>query len=361
MGNQNKNNPDEMEKENEIEKKKKIINMIIYYDYSKKYSSIKKIETSSKINSHVYIICALINGFINIYSTVNNSLVLSFEAHKKLISTILQLKKNGFLLTCSEDNSFKIFKLSNNCNDEKLMYTIHLNEIYFQIYDIIEIIPDNNLIISVKNYLINFPIKKNLFNEYQKNLNDYNYSKLYHQCNFLKDLTQINESIFTAFCKNDLIFFKLNNTDISAEEIIIIKKIFLSRSIFNRNKICVLNKYNCFVLIDDCDLKIIDINYLEIVTIIQLDIFDNIKLDSDCFGCFYNNLINDEVIFSFNNKIYTYKVGIDDTFFDIEKNKNERVEQDYIEKIEYCPLLENTLIFYQDNRVIFFNLKSNNL
>ena len=88
----------------------------------------------NKNGDYIYIICGLIDGFIEIYNHIPNKefkLSLSFKAHRDLISKIIQLRNSGLLLTGSFDNSFKIFKLTCNCTQETLIYTIYLNFISF--------------------------------------------------------------------------------------------------------------------------------------------------------------------------------------------------------------------------------------
>ena len=144
-----------------------IMDIIIFYNYEKKYESINNEAINNKAinNNYIYIVCGLINGFIEIYSILNNKfkLKISFQAHRDIISKIIQLKNNGYLLTSSFDNSLKIFKLSRNCSKEELIYIFYLNVIFNRVNDVMEMSYSNNIIISVLNHIINFLLIKILY------------------------------------------------------------------------------------------------------------------------------------------------------------------------------------------------------
>ena len=140
MGNSDTNNQNKkiIENKNELEfilTRNYISDISIFNDYKKKYESVSyKNININKNGDYIYIICGLIDGFIEIYNHIPNGefkLCLSFKAHKDLISKIIQLRNSGLLLTGSFDNSFKIFKLTCNCTQETLIYTIYLNFISF--------------------------------------------------------------------------------------------------------------------------------------------------------------------------------------------------------------------------------------
>ena len=270
MGNENSDKENKNNKENKTEfilKNNIIGDIMIFYNYEKKYESItnKKYENKQFNNNYIYIVCGLINGFIEIYNIFNNQfqLTLSFKAHRELISKIIQLRKTGFLLTSSFDNSLKIFKLSENCNKETLIYKFYLNVIFNRINDIIEMSFKNNIIISVMNNIINFPINKNILSENKQNLSDYNYSKYEHQKKYLYNLLEINDDILVSLddTENSILFFKLCYMEEISDDITLIKIIKLDD--YNKTNIELRNniknkkyleslkpKYNCILLLD---------------------------------------------------------------------------------------------------------------
>ena len=80
---------------------------------------------------------------------------------------------------------------------------------------------------------------------------------------------------------------------------------------------CLVPKYNCLVLSDGFYIKVIDINFLEIVSIFQI----NEKRDS--FVMSYDRKINKIFIFD-KNGIYKYKINNGNYCFEIEK-ENEKI------------------------------------
>ena len=133
-----------------------------------------------------------------VYNILNNSelkLSISFQAHREMIIKVNQLRKSGFLLTSSYDNSLKVFKLSSNCTKETLIYKFYLNPIFNRINDLIQINNDDILLISVFNHIIYFPYNKNNLSENKNNLSDYDYSKIEHRKNYLSNLLEINDGV----------------------------------------------------------------------------------------------------------------------------------------------------------------------
>ena len=183
MGNNNSNiqNKKLLDNKNEfnfILTRNYISDISIFYDYEKKYESInnKNLKFKTLNNNYIYIICGLIDGFVEIYRNELNGefkLSLSFKAHRELVSKIVQLKNNGHLLTSSFDNSLKVFKLRKSCTKESLLYKIYLNPIFNRINDVIQIKNDEILLISVFNHIINFPYNKNKLSEIKNNLSEY--------------------------------------------------------------------------------------------------------------------------------------------------------------------------------------------
>ena len=158
---------------------KYISDITFFYNYEKKYKGItnENKELDRSFNNYIFIIIGLIDGFIEIYNDIFEEfkLVLKFQAHRRMVSKIVQLKNNGYLLTGSFDNSLKVFKLSKNCTKESLVYTLYLSIIFNQIYDMIQIKNEDYLLISVFNHIIYFPYCKNNLSENKNSLSDYIY------------------------------------------------------------------------------------------------------------------------------------------------------------------------------------------
>ena len=316
MGNNNLSKQNKNLSENKKEFKfvltrNNISDITIYYNYEKKYESIssKNSPHKNQNNNYIFIICGLIDGFIEIYKNIFNGefkLSLSFKAHNDVVSKIIQLKNNGYLLTSSFDNSFKIFKLSKNCTRETLIYKIYLNPIFNRINDII-LHNKESLIISVFNHIIYFPYNKNNLSENKNNLSDYVYSKYQHQYKYLSNLVSINDKIFLTFyeIENKILFFKLISPENINQDIEYIKSVLICSKEENNNdsdsKICIENlfpKYNFILLSINNYIKIIDIKYLEIIIIYEM------KIPS--FFLYHNNPIDRILLFGGNN-ILTYK------------------------------------------------------
>ena len=370
MGNNQKTN--EKEKSNEDNKTEftlsnsVIMDMIIFYNYENKYESIDEEKIKDKYKNYTFIACGLINGFIEIYNILKDKLklTLSFKAHRDIISKIIQLKDKGYLLTGSYDNSLKIFKLSNNCNKETLIYNFNLNIIFIRVNDMIEMSHNNNIIISSMNYIINFPIKKNILSENKTDLSEYNITKFEHQKKYLNKLLEISKDTFIGLddTENKILCFKLNYLGDVSEDIVLIKIIdaYLNnlgcehlmddyRNNFNR-KICLeclVPKYNCLVLSDGFYIKVIDIKFLEIVSIFQI----NEKRDS--FVMSYDGKINKIFIFD-KNGMYKYRINNNNYSFELEKenekitNINNVINLNEVQKIIFSPVDQNkAYVFYK--------------
>ena len=346
-----------------------IMDVLIFYNYEKKYESISSKNYGSKEmkhNNYIFVVCGLIDGFIEIFNISNNKfkLIISFQAHRDIISKMVQLQKTGFLLTSSFDNSMKIFKLTNNCNKETLIYVIHLNPVYYKINDIIEMSFNNNIIISVKNNIINFPLIKNKLSEEKYNLNDYNFSKYEHQYNYLNKLLEIDNYTLVALneIKNKLLFFQLTYNKEVTDDISLIKIIEIKdnpRNYFFTRKIsieCLRPKYNCILVSDNINIIIIDIKYLEIVSIFK------IKENYISFIASYNQKNNRILIFDIKS-ICKYKIIDENKLFEIEKEEEKSVNIDYIvnlnefEKKIYSSLNENKIIVFYKKILMEIDLK----
>jgi len=369
MGNEKSNEKEKINEDNKTEftlSNSVIMDIIIFYNYENKYESINEEKIKSKNKNYIFIACGLINGFIQIYNILKDKLklTLSFKAHRDIISKIIQLRDNGYLLTGSFDNSLKIFKLSNNCNKEALIYIFNLNIIFIRVNDMIELSHNNNIIISSMNYIINFPLKKNTLSENKNDLSDYNITKFEHQKKYLNKLLEISNDTFIAIdeVENKILCFKLNYLGEMSEDIVLIKiiDVYFSnlgceylmddyRNNFNR-KICIeclMPKYNCLLLSDGFYLKVIDVKFLEIVSIFQI----NEKRDS--FVMSYDRKINKIFIFD-KNGIYKYKIKNDNYLFEIEKenekimNINNVINLNEVQKIIFSPVDQNkAYVFYK--------------
>lgn len=294
------------------------------------------------------------NGFIEIYNIKRDKLELSisFQAHRDIISKIIQLKQSGFLLTSSYDNSVKIFELTNNCTKEKLNYIIYLNDIFTRINEVIEITFNNNLILSVNNYMINFPLNKNKLLDNKNKLSDYNYSKYEHQRKYLNNLLEINNDDIACLDSKEsqLLIFKIIYNKEIADDITLIKIIDLEKNNEIKNyesKIsieCLRPKYNCILVSDKFFIKIIDIKYLEIVSIFQIK--NTSKYMNQCVT-FYHKLMDKIFIFD-SIAIYKYKINSENIFeFIKEEEKNANINNiinlNELQKLIYCPINKNKI------------------
>ena len=308
------------------------------------------------------------NGFVEIYNiTIDKfKLTLSFQAHRDIISNIIQLKRSGFLLTSSFDNSLKIFKLSNNCKREKLIYLLYLNIIFLRINEVIELTFNNNIILSVNNNIINFPTNKNNLSEDKNNLSDYYYSKYEHQRKYLNNLLEINNDIVVALDDIDkkLFCFRINYQNQLSEDIVLIKIIEIGD--FNsqnnlENKLyiqCLKPKYNCILLSDNFNIKIIDIKYLEIVSIFQIN--KNNRYNYSFVISYHKKW---DKLFLFDSKgIYKYNKNIENSLFEIEKEEEKNVNIDNIinlnevQKLIYSPLNDNKIVVFYRKILMIIDL-----
>ena len=358
MGNKNSNkqNIKLIDNKNELHSlltRNYISDISILYNYEKKYEGIsdKNIKNNEISDNFIFIICGLIDGFIEIYNT-EFKLSLNFKAHRDMISKIIQLKKSGNILTSSYDNSLKIFKLSRNCTEENLIYTFYLNPAFNRIQDIIQISNDDILLISVLNHIIYFPLNQNKLSENKINLSDYLYSKYEHEKKFLNNLLEINKKLFLALddTENRLLFFKLIPSENNIENITLLKNILVfseqknDKNIYS--KICIENlfpKYNFILVSANKYINIIDIKYLEIVSIHEMDM--------EALYFFYNSKIDRIIIFGGDN-IFKYKIDEERFNFSFLRENKQTVEINYnlgletIRKSIYNPLNYNIVYFF---------------
>ena len=335
---------------------KYISDITFFCDYEKKYKGISNanIESGKPFNNYIFLIVGLIDGFIEIYKDIFESefkLALSFQAHRDIISKILQLKRNGYLLTGSFDNSLKVFKLSKNCTKESLIYTFYLDIIFNRIYDMIKIQNEDYLLISVFNHIIYFPYSKNNLSEEKNYLSDYHHSKVQHNKNYLNNLLEINKQLFLALDDNEykILFFQLITIDNIYKDIIFKKSILINykekKSDNDLNtKICIENlfpKYKLILVSIHNYIEIIDINYLEIISIHELI--------EKPFYFFYNFEIECLFILERNN-IFKYKISLEKCDIDFLYAGKENME------LRIKNGLENTKksIYNQNNNNVVF-------
>ena len=332
MGNNNSNEKNQkiLDKKSDLKlylTRSNISDISIFYNYEKKYIGIdnERVKSIQINNNFAYIICGLIDGFILIYNILNNSelkLSISFQAHREMIIKVNQLRKSGFLLTSSYDNSLKVFKLSSNCTKETLIYKFYLNPIFNRINDLIQINNDDILLISVFNHIIYFPYNKNNLSENKNNLSDYDYSKIEHRKNYLSNLLEINEKLFLALDKvgKNILFFNIIPSENIAKKINLVKNVFINLKVDNKDnswndKICIENllpKYKYILVSIYNYISIIDIKYLEIICSYEM------KMNS--FHLFYNKKIDRILIFEGNN-LYKYKINNEKCeFYFVEEN-----------------------------------------
>ena len=366
MGNNNSNEKNQkiLDKKSDLKlylTRSNISDISIFYNYEKKYIGIdnERVKSIQINNNFIYIICGLIDGFILIYNILNNSelkLSISFQAHREMIIKVNQLRKSGFLLTSSYDNSLKVFKLSSNCTKETLIYKFYLNPIFNRINDLIQINNDDILLISVFNHIIYFPYNKNNLSVNKNNLSDYDYSKIEHRNNYLSNLLEINEKLFLALDKvgKNILFFNIIPSENIAKKINLVKNVFINLKVDNKDnswndKICIENllpKYKYILVSIYNYISIIDIKYLEIICSYEM------KINS--FHLFYNKKIDRILIFEGNN-LYKYKINNEKCeFYFVEENIkiNELFSIDRLEiicKIINHPFNENnTFLFYKN-------------
>lgn len=357
MGNKDYNNKRKKLIDNKNEIKFILTNNIIsdisiFYNYEQKYSRISNNMNYINKKNYIFIICGLINGFIEIYNEKFN-LILSFKAHKDIISKIIQLPKSGYLLTSSYDNSLKVFKLFHNLTKENQIYIFYLGVIFNRINTVLLYNNENNdeiLILSVFNYIIYFPYTKNNLNQQKIYLDDYKYSKFEHHKNNLYNLIQINKEIFIAFdeVNNNLLFFKLIplNNDLILKNIQLIKTISLNTS---SNKICIENlypKYNFIIASGYNCINIIDIKYMEIILVHEI-IPKN-------FFMSYNNIIDRILIFDENNKIYKFQINQDDSGINFLEENNKINIGNHFDKLNE---IKNLIYNPENKNIVYFFYK----
>ena len=373
MGNNNSNEQNKkiLDNKNDLNfhlTRSNVSDISIFYNYEKKYIGIDndKVKSEQINNNYTYIICGLIDGFIIIYNILYNSelkLSLSFQAHQAMIIKVNQLKKSGYLLTSSYDNSLKVFKLSRNCTKETLIYKLYLNPIFNRINDLIQIRNDDILLISVLNHIIYFPYIKNNLTENKNNLSDYAYSKIEHRKNYLSNLLEINEKLFLALDEigKTILFFKLVPSENIAQNIILEKNVFINlKEEKNDNswndKICIENllpKYKYILVSIYNYICIIDIKYLEIIC--------SYEIKMNTFHFIYNKKIDRIIIFEGNN-LFKYKIYNEKSEFKFVKENNKLIELSFIDGLEqmrkliYNPFNENNIFFFYKNFLIKMEL-----
>ena len=161
-----------------------------------------------------------------------------------------------------------------------------------------------------------------------------------------------------------LLFFKVNLT----EDIILIKTIELKDfdkiendcENYEPNKKyieCLKPKYNCILLSDEYTLKIIDINYLELVSVFQ------IRFNNDSFVLSYNQKLS-KIFFFELNKINIYSISDENRVLQIKKEEEKNVNNKYIinineaQKIINLPNNENKNIIYYKKYLMIIDLNN---
>lgn len=104
-------------------------------------------------------------------------------------------------------------------------------------------------------------------------------------------------------------------------------------------------KYNCILVYDKLNIKVIDIKYLEIVSIVKIR--NNYRYINP-FVTFYHKLLDKIFIFDMTI-IYKYKINNENVIFEIEKEKGKKVNIKNImnlnefQKLIYCPINKNII------------------
>ena len=104
-------------------------------------------------------------------------------------------------------------------------------------------------------------------------------------------------------------------------------------------------KYNCILVYDKLNIKVIDIKYLEIVSIVKIR--NNYRYINP-FVTFYHKLLDKIFIFDMT-LIYKYKINNENVIFEIEKEKGKKVNIKNImnlnefQKLIYCPINKNII------------------
>ena len=184
---------------------------------------ISKMKTVKLINAHSLGIAFLLilqdkrlastsnDGFIIIYELTNLKPQIKIAAHSDWIVSLYQFK-NGFLVSCSRDSSFKIWKIGNSS------YTL-LKQIQFHtscVEAIIEISNNDYASCSLDKSIKVFNMTQNM---------DFICKKVLNFCTLLKQMIEIQDCLVAMVFDYSLHFFSINN---------------------DYKEVCVLNNIDCW-------------------------------------------------------------------------------------------------------------------
>ena len=189
--------------------------------------------------------------------------------------------------------------------------------------------------------------------EIKNNLSDYKYSKYEHRKNFLNNLLQINANLFLALddCENKILFFKLTPSENETKNIILIKTIVINiykdnNNDYSKNIICIENllpKYNFILLSFNNYIEVLDIKYLEIISIHEM------KMSFFFFS--YDKYI-DKIIFFEGNKLFKYALKSNKDGLNLIEDNNKIIESKFIN--EFIAIKKSIYNSYYINSTYFY-------
>ena len=285
-------------------------NPIINYDYN----LIQNISSICKYTDN-FILIAYKNNIIKcLFSKINNELLSVnifnyFTAHKKPIY-LLNILKNGYLITASEDNTFKIWDIASyKINNTKIKCLYSINKKIFTLYEkIIENKTEDN---KINNNCIFFGNKNGFFI-----CEDYKWNNLKNVINHKDRVTSLlinkNNEVITGSL--DRYIKKTNIVTLEENKKIIMENSIISFIAINDNFFGAMIEDFGFYIIDA--VKLCRIQYIQ-KTNNKIKGFGN--LGDGCFYCIIDkekeSIINDNNENEINNLNYNMIIRIVKGYF----------------------------------------------
>lgn len=240
---------------------------------------------------------------IRIFNSKTFKIEIEIKEHSNLINFIAQLK-NGNLISCSSDETIKIFKLFDD-NSYKVEQTLNEHKLYVK-----KVIELNN------NFLVSSSLDRTLI-IWEKNENEnYIIKFMIEEGYYADNILEINEHIFVYNnWNNEIIFFDYVN----CKDIKIIKNINCSHS------------NESFLKLNENILLIGGLDFIYIIDLINYGILKQIKIFD--WACCIKHLRENIIVISEGSDLKFYKYVNDDLILVYEKKNIHNQNIIYIIKI----------------------------
>ena len=226
---------------------------------------------------------------IRIFNSKTFKIEIEIKEHSNLINFIAQLK-NGNLISCSSDETIKIFKLFDD-NSYKVEQTLNEHKLYVK-----KVIELNN------NFLVSSSLDRTLI-IWEKNQNEnYIIYCMIEEGYYADNILEINEHVFVYNnWNNELIFFDYVN----CKDIKLIKNIFCSHS------------NESFLKLNENILLIGGLDFIYIIDLINYENLKQIKIFD--WACCIKHLRENIIVVSEGTDLKFYKYVNDDLILVYEK------------------------------------------